>query len=64
MWASVDLLDVEDLVLVGRGPLGPQVVDVGEMGVGVQDGKSLGHFRGESHAVHPPRFRTEGRAPH
>ena len=42
------VLDVEDLVLVGRrSPLRPEVVDVGEMGIGIQDGEALGRLRGE-----------------
>ena len=55
---SVDVLDVQDLILVGRwGSLRPKVLDVGEMRIGVQNSQSLRHLGGESHLVGSSRFR-------
>ena len=58
---ALDVLDVEDLVLVGRrGPLRPQIVKVGEVGVGVEDGKSLGFLSSGSHVYSLLQARAPG----
>jgi hypothetical protein len=60
----VDVLDVQDLILLcRRGSLRPEIVDVGEVRIGVQNSQSLMHFRnGHLFGSSPLRARCANRA--
>ena len=58
---AVDLFDVQNLILEGGGgSLGPQVLDVGEVRIGVQNSQSLRQVGGESHLIGSSRRRDHG----